>query len=191
MMTYCMGRRGSWTMIDGFDLDAVTIKDEYYMEAMRADINFIKKFDKDRVLAGFRKTAGIDTKGAKVYQGWEDSLIGGHCLGHYLTAAAQAVKLTDDSLLKSNLEYIICGLRECQEKLGNGFLSAATVEDTQNVYRQFDIEEGKNFYEEVKKRFEKRICGEVKLVQIGATIAVHTGPFAIGIGCIKRYECYL
>ena len=55
----------------------------------------------------------------------------------------------------------------------------------------FDIEEGKNFYEEVKKRFEERICGEVKLVQIGATIAVHTGPFAIGIGCIKRYECYL
>lgn len=41
------------------------------------------------------------------------------------------------------MEYIINGLWECQEKLGNGFLSAATVEDAQNVYRQFDIEEGK------------------------------------------------
>ena len=27
--------------------------------------------------------------------------------------------------------------------------------------------------------------------QIGATIAVHTGPYAIGIGCVKKYENYL
>ena len=53
------------------------------------------------------------------------------------------------------------------------------------------MEEGHKFYEEVCRRFEDRICGQVKLVQIGATIAVHTGPFAIGIGCLKRYECYL
>ena len=29
-------------MIDGFELNAVIIKDEYYIDAMRADIEFIK-----------------------------------------------------------------------------------------------------------------------------------------------------
>lgn len=56
----------------------------------------------------------------------------------------------------------------------------------------FDEEEGREYFEEVKERFADRVCsGEIRLIQIGATIAVHTGPFAIGIGCIKRYECYL
>lgn len=30
-----------------------------------------KKLKVDRLLAGFRKNAGIDTKGAKPYGGWE------------------------------------------------------------------------------------------------------------------------
>lgn len=70
-----------------------------------------------------------------------------------------------------------------------------TGEDMKDYYFSvgfgFDVEEGHEFYEQVKKHFEGRICGEVNLVQIGATIAVHTGPFAIGIGIQKRYECYL
>ena len=71
----------------------------------------------------------------------------------------------------------------------------STGEDIHDYYFAvgfgFDIEEGHAFYEKVRERFEGRICGEVKLVQIGATIAVHTGPFAIGIGCLKRYEAYI
>ena len=27
------------------------------------------------------------------------------------------------------------------------------------------------------------------LVQIGATICVHTGPYAIGVGLVKRFGC--
>lgn len=42
MMICCMGRRGKRVMIDGFELNAVIIKDEYYIDAMRADIEFIK-----------------------------------------------------------------------------------------------------------------------------------------------------
>ena len=53
----------------------------------------------------------------------------------------------------------------------------------------YDEAEGRDFYQTVSERFGAE-CGEVKLVQIGATIAVHTGPYAIGIGCVKRYECF-
>lgn len=55
----------------------------------------------------------------------------------------------------------------------------------------YDMEEGQQFYEMVKEKFGAQVKDEIALMQIGATIAVHTGPYAIGIGCIKRYECFL
>lgn len=56
----------------------------------------------------------------------------------------------------------------------------------------YDIEEGKKYYQCVKEQLEE-LCSSVKVVcaQIGATIAVHTGPLAIGVGCIRRYEYYV
>ena len=49
----------------------------------------------------------------------------------------------------------------------------------------YDEVEGKNFH----KRFEDMI-GRPNLLnlQIGATIGVHTGPYPLGIGFIKKYE---
>ena len=99
--------------------------------------------DTARLLAGFRTTAGIDTKGVRPYGGWEDSLLGGHCVGHYLTAIAQAVKVTGDKELKEKSQTLIAGLEECQKKLGTGFLFGAKVEDKEDVEKQFDILEGK------------------------------------------------
>ena len=98
--------------------------------------------DTARLLAGFRTTAGIDTKGVRPYGGWEDSLLGGHCVGHYLTALAQAVKVTGDKELKEKSQTLIAGLEECQKKLGTGFLFGAKVEDKEDVEKQFDILEG-------------------------------------------------
>ncbi len=55
----------------------------------------------------------------------------------------------------------------------------------------YDEKEGQTFYEKVKEVVEEIAPGKiVRLVQIGATIAVHTGPHAIGIGCVKKWECY-
>lgn len=54
----------------------------------------------------------------------------------------------------------------------------------------YDIEEGKRFYQTVEEKFGADTDEEIRLIQIGATIAVHTGPLAIGIGIVKRYECF-
>lgn len=126
-----------------FELDKVQILDNYYLSAQKSDIAFLKKMDTARLLAGFRTTAGIDTKGVRPYGGWEDSLLGGHCVGHYLTALAQAVKVTGDKELKEKSQTLIAGLEECQKKLGTGFLFGAKVEDKEDVEKQFDILEGK------------------------------------------------
>ena len=130
-----------WT--EPFELDKVQILDNYYLSAQKSDIAFLKKMDTARLLAGFRTTAGIDTKGVRPYGGWEDSLLGGHCVGHYLTALAQAVKVTGDKELKEKSQTLIVGLEECQKKLGTGFLFGAKVEDKEDVEKQFDILEGK------------------------------------------------
>ena len=130
-----------WT--EPFELDKVQILDNYYLSAQKSDIAFLKKMDTARLLAGFRTTAGIDTKGVRPYGGWEDSLLGGHCVGHYLTALPQAVKVTGDKELKEKSQTLIAGLEECQKKLGTGFLFGAKVEDKEDVEKQFDILEGK------------------------------------------------
>ncbi len=56
----------------------------------------------------------------------------------------------------------------------------------------YDMEEGRAFHERVSEHIAAAIGGkEVSFIQIGATIAVHTGPYAIGIGIIRQYEHYL
>lgn len=55
----------------------------------------------------------------------------------------------------------------------------------------YDVDEGKKFHQKVTEHIrEKAGAIPVSFIQIGATIAVHTGPYAIGIGSVKRYECY-
>lgn len=126
-----------------FSLDCVNVTEPLLVNAQNAEIEFIKKFDVERILSRFRETAGLDTKGAEPYTGWEDSLIGGHFIGHYFTACAQLVKMTGDKEVAENLSYIVKELRKCQKALNSGFLSAACILDSSNVEKQFDIEEGK------------------------------------------------
>lgn len=131
-----------------FALDEVTVTDDYYKSAQDADIAFLKKFDNDRILVGFRENAGLDTKGAARYNGWENGLLAGHCIGHYLSAAAQAVKATGDTELDAKLAAIVSELKVCQDNAGSyggskeGFLFGANVSDTSNVELQFDVVQG-------------------------------------------------
>ncbi len=51
----------------------------------------------------------------------------------------------------------------------------------------YDIEEGKNFLQRIKDRFGSVFTGcEIKMYQIGAAISVHTGPYPLGIGLLKK-----
>lgn len=151
MGDYSKTRKFSFTVLaesgidssEQFEMDEVEVLDPYYLAAQTNDIAFLKKFDNDRLLTRFRETSGVDTKGALPYNGWEDSLLGGHCVGHYLSAVAQAIKTTGDAELKAKLDALIEGFAECQEKSGSGFLFGAQVQNKDNVEIQFDILEGK------------------------------------------------
>lgn len=49
----------------------------------------------------------------------------------------------------------------------------------------YDIEEAKIFYEEIKKIASDY---QIDFAQIGSTIAVHTGPYPLGVGILKRLD---
>ncbi len=131
------------------ELNAIRITDRRWKTCEDKNALFLSSMDPERVLAGFRRTCKIKTD-AEPYGGWENSLIAGHGTGHYFSALGMRIAVLrsgdnttelEESLAKANA--IVTGLKECQEKLGNGFLSAATVQDEDNPYIQFDVLEGK------------------------------------------------
>ena len=146
-------RKGAQEMsyISAFSLDQVSITDEYIINAVNMELAYLLEFDVNKLLAGFRQTAGLDTKGARRYSGWEDSLIGGHTLGHYLTACSQAyagamVSQDNKKALYDKVTEIVDGLLECQKntKGQKGFIFGAKLTDSGNVELQFDnVESGK------------------------------------------------
>ncbi|MBO5489693.1 MAG: glycoside hydrolase family 127 protein, partial [Eubacterium sp.] len=126
--------------------------------ALELDVKNLLALDADRLLAGFRETAcyvyntksGVTVKTAaeiKTFMknktryggGWENSLIGGHTLGHYMTAVAQGiinpgVTAEEKTKLTERLDYLIDALDECQQMtVGSsyeGYLFGATLPNT-------------------------------------------------------------
>ncbi len=149
------------------DFKEVKVTDRYYDEALHIDISNMLKLDPDRLVAGFRETAGYiagdDAKTIESFMkgksryggGWEDGMIGGHTLGHYLTALAQAEAnpaVIGDELnrVKERLDYVLNALKECQDKtIGTGYegyifgANLPTGEFKANPAQQFDnVEKG-------------------------------------------------
>lgn len=131
---------------DSFPLGSIVPNDLYSRNAVKKEFEYLSAFDIDRVLAGFYKNAGIETS-FEPYGGWESLLIGGHAVGHYITALAQAsvyatAPENEKAALKTKLNQIIDGLYKAQ--LPNGFLWGAQILDQKNPEIQFDnLENGK------------------------------------------------
>ena len=145
----------------------VEVTDAYYDKALALDAENLLALDADRLLAGFRETAAyaadMDADQRKEFMknktryggGWENSLIGGHTLGHYLSAIAQGIVnpgLTAERQeeLKERMDYIVDALAECQEMTKGstvckeGYIFGANLTNpTTNLEMQFDnVEKG-------------------------------------------------
>ena len=129
----------------------VLLRSPHCQHALEKELDYLLSLDPDRLLAGFRETAGLDMKGKVRYAGWENTLIGGHTLGHYLTAMAQAAvnpgtpKPVKEQILES-LAQTVDALKECQDhsKGRKGFLFGAVMKDPADPEQQFDlVEQGK------------------------------------------------
>ncbi len=137
--------------IEDFEISDITMLDSYSVNAFKKEMEYLLSFDTNRLLAGFRENAGLNTLGVKRYGGWENTNIAGHAVGHYMSAIAQAYQnpsLTDAErkALKEKMLTMIDGLRECQKnsKGKPGYIWAAGHPNGTSAEVQFDnVEMGK------------------------------------------------
>jgi DUF1680 family protein len=132
---------GSVEKLQEFPLDQVQITDKYQTGLFAKEITYLNTtIDADRLLSGF-KAMSTGTTPSNLYGGWENSLIRGHTMGHWLSAMARAYQQTkgnDDTLngqLKTKLDHVITLLKSYQQT--NGFLFATPMD-------QFGAPEGQN-----------------------------------------------
>lgn len=98
-----------------FPLKAVTITDGPMKHAIECNIQTLLAYDVDRLLAPYRKEAGLPEK-AKGFPNWDG--LDGHVGGHYLSAMAIHYAATGNQACKERMDYMLAELKACQEANG-------------------------------------------------------------------------
>ncbi len=130
-----------------FSLADVRLLPGPFKHAMDMDEKYLLSLDPDRLLAPYYKAAGIQPK-APQYKGWESSQLSGAILGHYLSAASMMYASTGNVKLKDRVDYIVAGLRKCQDTLGTGYIGGIPdgpefwkrVEDGEIIAQSFSLD---------------------------------------------------
>ncbi len=111
-----------------FSLAEVKLLDGPFKHARDLNIQTLLHYDLDRLIAGYRKEAGLPAK-ATIYPNWDG--LDGHIAGHYLSALAMNVAATNNTECKKRLLYILSELKACQNAnsinnpdWGNGYVGA-------------------------------------------------------------------
>jgi DUF1680 family protein len=95
-----------------FPLSDVTLLDGPFKHARDLNLKVLLEYDVDRLLAPFRKEAGLPEK-AKLYPNWAG--LDGHVGGHYLSALAMYYAAMGDAECKKRMDYMISELKACQD----------------------------------------------------------------------------
>ena len=106
-------------------LSAVRLTGGPLKHAQDLDAEYLLKLEPDRMLAYFRKRAGLEPK-AKPYGGWDGDgkNLTGHIAGHYLSAVSFMWAATGDLRFKERADYIVKELKEVQDANKDGYLAA-------------------------------------------------------------------
>src|SRR5690606_5401915 len=90
----------------------VVLLDGPFKHARELNIQHLLKYDVDRLLAPYRKEAGLEPK-AESYENWIG--LDGHVGGHYLSAMAMNYATTGNPECKERMDYMLTELNACQE----------------------------------------------------------------------------
>ncbi|HEU4903637.1 MAG TPA: glycoside hydrolase family 127 protein [Flavisolibacter sp.] len=112
---------GQATPLKAFPLSSVRLLNSPFRQAQETDMKYILSLDPDRLLAPFRREAGLVPK-AKSYGNWENTGLDGHIGGHYLSALSDMYAATGDKQVRSRLVYMIDQLNECQQQDSGGYV---------------------------------------------------------------------
>ncbi len=103
---------------------AITITGGPWQAAQDVTAKRLLAYRPDDLLYTFRQTAGLAPAGTP-QKGWQapTSELRGHFTGHYLSAVARAIRCGFVELTP-NIEHVVTGLRDCQNAIGSGYVSA-------------------------------------------------------------------
>ena len=107
-----------------FPLTSVRLLNGPFEAAAKANREYMLAMDPDRLLAPFRREAGLPIRKPS-YGNWESSGLDGHTGGHYLSALADMVAAghdTKDGELRHRLNYMVDELELCQEASPDGYV---------------------------------------------------------------------
>ncbi|MES2460037.1 MAG: beta-L-arabinofuranosidase domain-containing protein, partial [Armatimonadota bacterium] len=107
-----------------FPLNAVRLHKSPFTAAVMANRTYILTLDPDRLLAPFRREAGLEPRKPS-YGNWESIGLDGHTAGHYLSALADMIASgndTKDGELRRRLDYMVEELALCQNANGDGYI---------------------------------------------------------------------
>jgi DUF1680 family protein len=134
IMTFASSGLGSATALDTasvpvrpaemFPLSAVRLRPGPFTAAVTANRAYILALDPDRLLAPFRREAGLAPR-KPPYGNWESGGLDGHTAGHYLSALADMIASGNDTKegeLRRRLDYMVDELALCQSANGDGYI---------------------------------------------------------------------
>src|SRR2546425_1438260 len=119
-------------------LAAVRLTGGPLKHAQDLDASYLLKLEPDRMMAYYRKRAGLEPK-AEGYGGWDGDgrNLTGHIGGHYLSAVSLMYAATGDSRFKERADYIVKEMKEVQDKNGDGYLGALQDAQGQDGRKKF------------------------------------------------------
>ncbi|MBD3940583.1 glycoside hydrolase family 127 protein [Microbacterium sp. NEAU-LLC] len=89
------------------------------LDAQRTVAATLGRLDPDRLLAPFRREAGLPH--AEPYPGWESDGLDGHTAGHVLSAAS-TLAAGGDVVGAGLAQTLVRGIRDCQRATGTGYV---------------------------------------------------------------------
>ena len=111
-----------------FRLSDITLLESAFRQSQDRNQEYLLSLDPDRLLAWFRREAGLTPK-APVYGGWESEAVAGPnqslpgaITGFYLSSMANCYDNTQAHQIRERLTYMVAELAECQQTFGDGYL---------------------------------------------------------------------
>lgn len=117
--------------VESFPLERVQLLDGPFKHAQDVNLRHLLQYDVDRLLAPYRKEAGLKPK-ADSYPNWIG--LDGHVGGHYLSAMSIYVAVTGDPECHRRMNYMVDELAACQAANGDGYVGG--VPNSREIWHQ-------------------------------------------------------
>jgi DUF1680 family protein len=109
-------------------LDKVRLTGGPLKVAQDATAVYLLSLDPDRMMAPYRRNAGLEPKGQQ-YGGWDADKhnLSGHIAGHHLSAVSLMFLATGDARFKERGDRLVAEMKEVQDKNGDGIVSGLDI----------------------------------------------------------------